>query len=315
METEVVPAEPIMAALQKHEARSESRYQNLKADILGVKTHKGDSEMSIEDRVNIHTGSNDNGLLAAALLGNRGNMPMGDGLFGGMGGGGIIGGLVLGALLGNNRNGGLFGGGNNGGGCWEGGISPGQAAFDQTILTGVTGLTAAVPNAALQTQNAILAQTNELSTQINASQIAQLQASSAVKDSVQNSLAILLNQGSQNTNMVLAAVQGVKDQASAYRIADLEQKLTVAQLDSRDQGLHRRLDSVEVNVAQTVNQNQVQGQIQAQLQAQGFALAHIAGACNEGNQIARATNQNLIVGNAGAVATGPQTANPVNVRA
>jgi hypothetical protein len=32
-------------------------------------------------------------------------------------------------------------------------------------------------------------------------------------------------------------------------------------------------------------------------------------------QNAVATNSNLIVGNTGAVATGPQTANPVNVRA
>lgn len=60
--------------------------------------------------------------------------------------------------------------------------------------------------------------------------------------------------------------------------------------------------------------NNTQNQNQLQFQAQAQALSQVAAALVEVNQLARATNQNLIIGNTGAVGTGPQTANPVNVR-
>lgn len=56
------------------------------------------------------------------------------------------------------------------------------------------------------------------------------------------------------------------------------------------------------------NQNQMQFQQQAQVLS---GLAHLLA---DVNQVARATNSNVIVGNTGATTTGTQTANPTNVR-
>lgn len=82
-----------------------------------------------------------------------------------------------------------------------------------------------------------------------------------------------------------------------------------------EQRAEGRARGTEVTVTQTVNQNQLQLQAQQQQQQQQQAillnqLCTLVG----GLQNAVATNSNLIVGNTGAVATGPQTANPVNVR-
>jgi hypothetical protein len=229
----------------------------------------------------------------------------GDGF--GFGGGGIFAGLLLGALIGNR--GGVFGGG--GGDC----VSP----LDIATLNAVNGISAAVPTVALQVENTINQQTNEITNQISQSTFASLAASAGIKDTVQNGFFGLLAAGNANTKEIVTAIQSVKDQASAYRIADLEQKLTVAQLNERDAGFHRRMDAVEVNVAQTVNQNQQQGQVQAQLQAQGFALNAILRELGENTQLSRAVaaNTNFIVGNTGASTTGAQTATPTstNVKA
>lgn len=67
-----------------------------------------------------------------------------------------------------------------------------------------------------------------------------------------------------------------------------------------------------IKATQTVNQNQGQGQNQQQQQQQpGFGTDDTLGI----HQRATATNQNVVVGNTGAITTGPQTATAVNVAA
>lgn len=125
---------------------------------------------------------------------------------------------------------------------------------------------------------------------------------SATKDASAANLAAI----AASTSTLLAAL---KD----GQIATLQRELTVAELRNSEDRAEARARSTEVNVTQTVNQNQMQLQAQAQQQQQAVLLGQLVAVV--GNlQNAVATNSNLIVGNTGAVATGPQTANPVNVR-
>ena len=224
-------------------------------------------------------------------------------LGGGFGGGsgGLVAGLVLGAIL--NRRG--FGDG----GCDGAAVSP----IDIATLNAVNNNTAQIPTVALQVQTAIAEQTNELSGQFSTGVLGLTAGIAQVRDTVQGASFGILAAINNNTERVIAAVQSVKDQASAYRISDLERQLTVAQTNDLHERIGRRLDSVEVNVSQNVTQSQAQGQIQAQLQAQGFALAQLAGVLHENTQLSRAAaaNTNLIVGSTG-VATGAQSANPTS---
>jgi hypothetical protein len=68
-----------------------------------------------------------------------------------------------------------------------------------------------------------------------------------------------------------------------------------------------------LEITQTVNQVQAQAQAQQQQQQQFLVLSNIASSLSGLTQIAHATNQNVIAGNTGAVTTGAQSANPVNV--
>lgn len=316
----------IPAMLKAHEAKSQWRYEEL---MKLVTAQKGDKDMGmtdIMDKVNINVGGDGSGGLGGmagllGLLSNRNSDPnnlatlMAAGGGGGFGGGNNIWPILLLALLGRDR-GGLFGGGGNDCGVPVDRISPAEAAILQNISQGVNGLTAAVPNSALETQNALLEQTNQFTSLLNASTLFNSQNFASVKDSVQNTSAALLANANSNTNSILAAVQGVKDQASGYRISDLERQLTVAQLDERDARLARRFDGVEVNVAQTSTQIQAQGQAQQQAQVQGIVagINHIIRELGENTQLSRATaaNTNFIVGNAGAATTGAQTATPTS---
>jgi hypothetical protein len=92
---------------------------------------------------------------------------------------------------------------------------------------------------------------------------------SQAKDTVQSVGFGLLAAGNANTKEIIVAIQSVKDQASTFRIFDLERQLTVAQSNNLHERIVPPLDAVEVNVSQNVSQNQAQ----AQLQAQGFTLA------------------------------------------
>jgi len=103
---------------------------------------------------------------------------------------------------------------------------------------------------------------------------------------------------------------------SANQIAELNQKLTVAQLDGLELRQRNDRDRERHSVEITMTNNQNQLQLQAQAQAQANAVNSLLGCVHQlAAQVARATNSNVIVGNTGASTTGAQTANPTNVAA
>jgi hypothetical protein len=235
-------------------------------------------------------------------------------------GGGLIGGLLLGALL-RNGNGGVFGGNGDGGG----------AAVNQLTLSNIQSqlgdIKASVPLAESQVQLALagaqaditsqsLQQTIALQNQGFNSQLATQAAFTQVGDKVDslaaaNALAIATNQF-KCVQATMADGEKTRALITANQIADLN-RLAQERWDEivelRSEG-RRTTDrhGIEINMLNNQNQNQMQFQQQAQvLGTLSNALAGVA-------QIAHATNQNLIVGNAGATTTGAQTANPVNVR-
>gem|GEM_PF-2605180 len=275
-------------------------------------------------------------------------MPLlGGGARGGSGiGAGLLGGVLGGALLGQ---GGLFGRGRDGG-EW---VTPGQltSALDgvtsnlqnSTIMQTLGDIKASVPLAEGQVQLALAGVQNSLANQINTNLVTATQGfagvnagiaeatatviatENAVKDAVQagNSATALAiagvnTQGLQNTFALSQVVtsDGEKTRALIQSIndANLQRQLTVAESALIEQRAVTRSKEVEVNVTQTVAQNQLQAQAQTQSQQQLILLSQIAAGLGNLTQIAHATNSNIIAGNTGAVTTGTQTANPVNVK-
>ncbi len=261
----------------------------------------------------------------------------GDGGFGM--GGGLIGGLLAASLFGNrnndwNRN-------------WhgEGCVTPSQLTAG---LTGVTDaiqntevmgqladIKAAVPLAEAQVQLALAGAQAELAGQINGSTLSNLNGQAQINKNISDAIAAsMASQNNINVNVLqtstanlmatresqyatLAAIKedGEKTRAliTANQIREL-QRLAAERLaefialrhgSARDRDRH----GIEISMINNQNQNQLQFQQQAQAMVSlGHCLADVT-------QLARATNQNLIIGNTGAVATGQQTANPVNVKA
>jgi hypothetical protein len=128
-------------------------------------------------------------------------------------------------------------------------------------------------------------------------------------------------QACQNTSAILTAIRddGDKTRTQASTINDatlnriiVEQANALIELRN-DQRHHQRQRETELTITQNVNQNQAQAQQQQQQQQQFLLLSNIASSLNGLTQIAHATNQNVIAGNTGAVTTGAQSANPVNV--
>ncbi|WP_336240427.1 hypothetical protein [Citrobacter werkmanii] len=245
--------------------------------------------------------------------------------------GGGIGGLLVGALLGRGFGfGGGFGGGNwGGGGCGDGG-----RVLETAILQQLGNVQAAVPLTALQTQaqvaestgsinNTTLQQTLMLGGEIARASLAGQQGFANVKDAVQASFAVLnsniagvnaaVNVGTLTTAIAIRD-DGDKTRAliSSIDRDNLNRQLTVAENTITELRLNqcRREDTHGLEIQMTNNQNQNQLQFQAQAQGIGF-LHHGLAECN---QLARATNQNVLVGNQGVTTTGPQTANPTNVK-
>ena len=262
---------------------------------------------------------NDNAALIAAL-GNRNDdssnlMP----LMGMMAGGGGFGGnnmnalwpIILLALLGRGRGGGLFGGGDDCGGGAE-------AALLQTLMEGQSNLRAQVPTTALETQNAVLGAISQLA-------LGTQQGLGNVKDAVQNGFALTSRdlaavnqnvsaQGCQTREVVLAAENRIITKLDQNTIDDLRDRVRRNEHAVEVQSLRSQ---VEVNQTVTQTQAQAQGQAQFQIQFQDIAnrLARLCDRVDIVHQEARATNANIIAGNAGAVTTGAQTSNPTNVNA
>jgi hypothetical protein len=253
---------------------------------------------------------------------------------------GGIGGVLVGALL---ARGGLLG--NDRGVVGEGCVTP------ATFTAGITGVTdaiqntevmsslgdikAAIPLAEAQVQLALAVTQSELAGQINTANIANLVGQAAINKNISEAIAAsLASQNNINVNVLqtgTANLMATKDAQFALsnivkedgektralitsnQISEL-QRLAAERQDeiielrngsARDRDRH----GIEINMINNQNQNQMQFQQQAQaLVSLGHCLADVS-------QLARATNTNLIVGNTGAVATGPQTANPVNVKA
>lgn len=131
-----------------------------------------------------------------------------------------------------------------------------------------------------------------------------------------NGTANLLATERAATATALAVANSTKEIIAALNaqdMANLQRQLTVAETTLAEQRATQRSRDVEVNVTQSVTQNQNQLQMQQQQQQQAIYLNNIATVL-AGLQNAVATNNSMIIGNTGAVTSGAQTANPINVR-
>lgn len=230
---------------------------------------------------------------------------------GGMGlggdGGGLGGGLLLGLLLGR---GGLLGNNQNDGGC----VTP-EMLNQQTL----GDIKAAIPYNEAQVQLALAAAVASLSqqatsdTQYLSSQntAAALQAQTTAALLTRDIAGVDTNVDRQSTAIQIAiAADGAKTREliTANQIAELNQRLTVAQLENSENRAIQREQNNSHNV--TVTMNQAQAQQQLQTQRQEFLLNTLV---NGFGQLAKATNSQVVVGSTGV--NGTQTANPTNVNA
>jgi hypothetical protein len=198
-----------------------------------------------------------NAALMALLMGgrDRDHCYNGDGF--GLGGG--LGALVLLGLLG----GGGFGRGHGdhvnvdcgrrGGRDFDG---------DPFVLSKLGSIEGAIPLAASQIQNGILESTAGITNTINQTGLAQLAATSGVKDAVQNGTTAILQNASTNTQSILTAICTLSGKIDQNTILDLQRRLGVAEADACEERNSRRTREVEVNVTQQVNQQQAQAQLQ-----------------------------------------------------
>ena len=182
-----------------------------------------------------------------------------------------------------------------------------------TQLAGQAAITAAISNA----------RENIAVDVRNASDIAQAGfAANALSQANGNALvqqlaAGLSLQGANQTSAVLTCIRDDGDRTRSLIIAQndaylnriiVEQANALIELKNE-----RHTRESGINVTQTVNQAQAQNQAQQQQQQQFEILSRISSALAGLTQVAHATNQNVIAGNTGAVQTGQQNANPVNV--
>lgn len=279
-----------------------------------------------------------------------GNMGYGAGAAGLGGAGGAALGALFGSALGGN--GGLFG--NRGGNAeyvTPMQLASSTASIidsnqNTTLLQAVGDTKAAIPVAAQGTQlyvaNAMSDLRSHLGQVENSLSAGQMAINKNVSDAIASSLA---SQNMINMNVLQSAaitreavtasgtanLIATKDAATANALAvanstkeiiaalneqntaNLQRQLTVAEQALLETRAESRARGTEVNVTQTVNQNQLQMQAQQQQQRLEVTLGNIWERMNS-MQNAIATNSNMIIGNTGAVATGPNTANPVNVR-
>lgn len=229
----------------------------------------------------------------------------------GFGGGGIFGGLLLGALLGRGN---LFGN-NDGRDCRD--CVTNESLNQQTL----GDIKASIPLAESQVQLALAGVQAAVTGQANQNTLYLSQGQTAIQLAQQASTAALArdiaavdtNVDRQSTAIQVAiqtSERNILEVINQNRIADLQQQLTVSQLRESEQRAINRENVNSHNTTVTVNQAQAQQQLQNQ--EIRFALNHLLTGFG---QIARATNGNVIVGNAGATTTGAQTANPTNVNA
>lgn len=276
-------------------------------------------------------------MVPLALMAGMGGMGPGR-HFDGFGGGGmgvgmgLVGGLVLGSVLGG-RGFGPFGGG---AAVVDNSLAvsrdTAQIAFDTVMLQGQQAIAASIPAQAASVKDALQNSITALANQTAAGFAAQTsnslqqtilltQQASAIQAATQAAIAAAnLNtsdQGSRGRETTVADGALTRSLLTSQYEANLQRELGVSQVALLESNRRRDHDHL---VASITNTNtaiaaQAQGQQQQQQQqilqgVQGlFPLLHGL------TQIAHATNGNVIAGNTGAVTTGAQTANPVNVAA
>lgn len=135
---------------------------------------------------------------------------------------------------------------------------------------------------------------------------------------VRNNAALARDIASVDTNVdrqSTAIQMAIKDDGEKTRalitnnqIAELNQRLTVAQLENSENRAVIREQTNSHNVNISLNQQQAQNQLQ--FQRQDYLMQTLL---NGFGQIARATNSQVVVGSTGVAGT--QTANPTNVNA
>lgn len=225
-------------------------------------------------------------------------------------GGGMLMGLILGSLL---RNGGLGGGSN------DGAVLANMATKDDLMQQTLGSIEAAIPYNEAQVQLALsaamasLTAQNTANTQHLSSELgnAQLQAATNAAMLTRDIASVDTNVDRQSTAIQIAiAADGAKTREliTSNQIAELNQRLTVAQLENSENRAIQREMSNSHNVTTTINTNQQQQQLQTQ--RQDFLLNSLV---NGFGQIARATNSNVVVGSTGVGTS--QNANPTNVMA
>jgi len=323
--------------LPEHEAASEKR-----AEKLGEKI----KEKCMSKHVNVFPSAGGDGGMgglgtaaAIAAMGNRnesGNTGIGmlapllmgrhDGLGAGGFGAGLVGGVLGGLLFGGGRRGGLFGGGgdcDNGGGGAETRIE--SDIFGTAVLSKLGSIEAAIPLASAQTENVILQQTNAITNLASQAQLANQMGFERTGDRVQAVGTVLLaaiNNTNQNVLETACRTQAAIAASETAILSRIDRQEIDTLRHERDRfersvEVNALRSQVEVNQTVTTTQSQAQAQQQQQLQFQDLncRLNRLFDIVNIVHQEARATNNNVIAGNTGAVTTGAQTSTPTNVNA
>lgn len=229
-------------------------------------------------------------------------------LGGGSDGAGLGGGLLLGLLLGR---GGLLG--NNDGRAAD---VVTQADLNAQALGDIK---ASIPFNEAQVQLALAGAAAGINAQANANTNAlQMQLTQAALNSANMAANIARDIAGVDTNVdrqataiqMAIVTDGAKTREliTANTIAELNQRLTVAQLENAENRSIQREQNNSHNMTVSVNQAQSQQQLQAQ--RQDILLNSLVAGFG---QLARATNSSVVVGSTGVGTS--QTANPTNVHA
>ena len=228
----------------------------------------------------------------------------------GLGGGGDSMGVLLGLLLAR-------------GGLGDRDRDHGNGCLDQADLNGQTlgDVKAAIPLAEAQVQLALAGNQAAISAliasvgnQIQNGQTAQLLQTCNQTAALQAAICATDTNVDRTATATQAAIGAsearITNLITSNTIAELNQRLTVAQMDGLElrQRNDRDRERHSVEITMTNNQNQNQLQAQAQSNAVNSLLGVVSGLSN---QVARATNSNVVVGSTG-VGTA-QNANPTNV--
>lgn len=329
--------------IDAHEAASEHRYEKLAHKIDQVK----ETEMTSPE-VNVYQKDPMAGIMPL-MMGGYGGGSTGAAVGGGLGAG-LLGGVLGGALLGGN---GILGnrGGNVEGVVTPSQFTAGLAGVTDSqqntaVLQTLGAIQGAIPVAEGQVQLAIAGAVGEIRSHLGSVENGLVAGQSMINKNISDAIASsLASQNNINVNVLQSAaatreavaqygvanLTATKDSQYATAVAianstkevlaaindqnitNLQRQLTVAETALLERNAALRGRETEINITNTNTATAAQAQFQQQQQQQALVLNNIWSRL-DGMQNAIATNSNMIIGNSGATATGPQTSNPVNVR-